>query len=201
MLLQELIGSTITNVFQVLNYEPYGMDTGECFVELDKKIIIEIPYGFSEEVRIKKLDKKAVSIFDDLSDYPVYLIKNDDKTNMEIAAKVTNKNLSLFEKIKHIFTAPKPQKLPAKFVEYPVKNVEYRENKFKYIKDSVIKDLITFCEEDEKGFFELGNGYFISETNNSMNGTGRIGINLYDSLTDITNWKGNTFKRLSDNLK
>jgi hypothetical protein len=75
--------------------------------------------------------------------------------------------------------------------------IEYKENKLKFIKDSVIKDLITFDQDYEKAFLELENGYFISETNYSMNGTGRVGINMYDSLINITKWKGNEFQRLS----
>ena len=105
------------------------------------------------------------------------------------------------EKAKQLLLGKKPSKQLKHIVEYEPYKVEYKENKLKYIKDSVIKDLITFGEEDEKGFLELENGYFISETNYSMNGTGSVGINLYDNLSDITNWKGKEFKRLSDKLK
>ena len=201
MLLQELIDKTITNIFQILNYEAYGMDTGECFIELDNKIIIEIPYSFSEEVRIKELDERAVSIFNDLSDYPVYHVNKDGKSIKEIVEKYADKKQTFLEKAKQLLLGHNPVEQQKHIAEYEPYKVEYRENKLKYIKDRVIRDLITFGDDDEKGFLELDNGYFISETNFSMNGAGRIGINLYDNLNDITKWKGNEFKRISDHGK
>jgi hypothetical protein len=201
MLLQELIGKTITNIFEILNYEAYGMDKGECFVELDNKIIIEIPYNFSEEVRIKELDERAVSIFNDLSDYPVYHVNKDKKSIEEIVEKYADKRETFFEKAKQLLLGHKPLQQQKHIAEYESYKVEYSENKLKYIKDSVIRDIITFDDDDEKGFLELDNGYFISETSFSMNGTGKIGINLYDNLNDITKWKGNEFKRISDHEK
>ena len=199
MRLEELIGKTITNIFQVLEYESYGLDKGECFVELDNNIIIDIPYSFDGEVRTKDLDEKAISIFNDLSDDPIYHVNREGRSIKEIADKYVVTKLTLLQKMKYYFLfgkIPSVQRKPIK--EYESYKIEWKKNKLKYIKGSVIKDLIIFGEDDEKAFLELDNGYFISETNFSMNGTGRIGINLYEKLSDITTRKGNNFKRISD---
>src|SRR4030095_15779093 len=108
MLLEELIGKTITNIFEVLEYEPYGMDKGECFIELDHKIIIDIPYNFSEDVYIKQLDKKAESIFDDLSDIPVYHVNKEGKSIKEIIEKYAAKKPTFLEKVKQLLLGQKP---------------------------------------------------------------------------------------------
>src|SRR5438034_863741 len=116
MLLQELIGKKITNIFQMLEYEHYGMDKGECFIELDNKIIIEIPNSFADEVRTKELDEKAVSIFDDLSDYPVYRINKEDKSIKEVVDKYADKKQTLFEIVVHSLLGRKPAKQQKRIV-------------------------------------------------------------------------------------
>lgn len=202
MLLKELIGKTITNIFEILNYEAGGLDKGECFIELDNTLIIDIPYSFDSfdsEVWIKKLDENAVTIFKDLDKlYPVYHVNKEGKSIREIIEKYADKKPTFFEKAKQFILGQKPVAQTKHIAEYEPYKVEYVENKFKYIKDRIIKDLITFGDDDEKYFFELDNGYFITETQFSPNGTGRIGINLYENLIDITSWKGSEFKRMTD---
>lgn len=204
MLLKELIGKTITNIFEIVNYEFGGLDKGECFIELDGSFIIDIPYGFEtseNEVRIKKLDENATTIFKDLDKlYPIYHVNKEGKSIKEIADKYAGKKSILFEKVKHLISRQKTI-IKTKYIkEYEPYKVEYVENKLKHIKNRTIKDLITFNGDDEKYFFELDNGYFITETSFSPNSTGRIGINLYENLTDITSWKGNDFKKISDQI-
>lgn len=204
MLVKELIGKTITNIFEILNYEFGGLDKGECFVELDGSFIIDIPDSFEtleDEVLMKKLDEKANTVFKDLDKlYPIYHVNKEKKSIKEIVDKYADKKPTLFEKVKYLITRQQsPTK--AKYInEYEPYKVEYVENKFKHIKDRTIKDLITFGGDDEKYFFELDNGYLITETNFSPNGTGRIGINLYENLSDITSWKGNDFARISEQM-
>ena len=204
MLVQELIGKTITNIYQILNYEDGGLDNGECFIELDNHLIIEIPYSFDtikDEVWIKELNQNAVSIFEDLKDYPVYHVNKERKSIKKIVEKYTDKKPTLFEKFKQLIFRQEPITHSKRIVEYEPYEIEYVENKLKYLKDGTIKDLITFGGEDEKYFLELNNGYFVTETKFSPNGTGRIGINLYENLDDITSWKGNDFKRVTDQKK
>ena len=80
MLTKELLGKTITNIYSIIEYERYGLDTGECFIEVDNKIIIDIPFGEDEELWSKELDTSAKSIFsnNDTLDY----IKNKKITDL-----------------------------------------------------------------------------------------------------------------------
>jgi hypothetical protein len=43
---EEIIGTTVTNIYTLVKMEVGGLDTAECFVELDNKTIIDIPFGF-----------------------------------------------------------------------------------------------------------------------------------------------------------
>ena len=204
MLLEELIGRTITDIFQIVEYENYGMDKGECFIQLDNNLIVDIPHSwdnFNDEVRIKELNVKAISLFENLNDYPFYHVNKERKSIKEIVEKYADKKPSLFQKVKQLIGGQKPIVQPKHIAEYEPYKVEYIENKLKYVKDRMIKDLFTFAEDDEKYFLELDNGYYITETNFGMNGTGRVGLNVYDNLIKITNWKGKEFNRISDQKK
>lgn len=202
MLLKELIGKTVTNIFELLKFEDGGLDFGECFIELDNEYIIDFPCSFDkldDEVFLKELNENAVTVFKDLDKlYPVHHVNKDGKSIKEIVEKYADKKPTFFDKAKQFVLGQKPTPLTKHITEYEPYKVEYVENKFKYIKDRVIKDLITFGDDDEKCFFELDNGYLITETQFSPNGTGRVGINLYENLIDITNWKGSEFKRMAD---
>ncbi len=43
---EEIIGKTVTNIYTLVKMEVGGVDIAECFVELDNKTIIDIPFGF-----------------------------------------------------------------------------------------------------------------------------------------------------------
>ena len=103
MLIEELIGKTITNIYSIVEYESYGLDKGECFIELDNKIIIDIPFGESDDIWIKDLNPKAKSIFNDLSDYPFYHINKDKKSIKEIADNYQKQKLSIIGRLKSFF--------------------------------------------------------------------------------------------------
>jgi hypothetical protein len=75
MQLEEIIGKTVTNIYALVKMEVGGLDTCECFVELDNKTIIDIPFGFSDNIWVKKLDSNALNLFADLSDYQAYEVE------------------------------------------------------------------------------------------------------------------------------
>ena len=193
MLTNELIGKTITNIYQIVEFEHYGLDKGECFVELDNKIIIDIPFGESEEVWIKDLNKKAVSLFNDLNDYPVYHVNPEGKTIKEIADKYQKERRTIYNRIKKIIFG-----LDVSIKEYKPYKVEYRENKLKYIRNKTIIDFIWFPDEVEKGYLLLDNGYLISETTVANNGTGLAGLNYYKTIEEIAERYNSKFVRLTD---
>jgi len=148
MLLKELIGKTITNIFELVNYELGGLDKGECFVELNGSFIIDIPYGFENSesrVWIKKLDETASTIFKDLDKLsPVYHANKVEKSIKKIADKYTDRKPTLLEKLKYLINGQKTVITTKQIKEYEPYKVEYIENKLKHIKDRAIEDLITF---------------------------------------------------------
>lgn len=190
---KEIIGKTITNIYVHVNMEMGGLDKGECFVELDNNTIIDIPFGFSNDIWIKELNKKAVSVFDDLSDYPTYQVNIDNKSVGEIAANYQRKKKTVFNRLLEALFGNKMN-----IKNYQPYKVEYVENKLKHIKYRKIVDLLWYADESEKGFILLDNGFIITETTIAPHGTGLAGLNLYESLNDLIQSKGNGYSLLSE---
>lgn len=190
---EELINKTITNIYSLVKMEVGGLDTGDLFLELDNEIIIDIPFGFGDDIWIKDLDKDAVSLFDDLSDYPVYHVNKDNKTIGEIAQNYQRQRRTIFNRLSKVLFG---HDVPIK--DYQLYKVEYRENKLKNIKDRKIIDFLWYEDNSEKGFILLDNGYLITETKIAPHGTGLAGLNLYENLNDLTNAKGNDYFKLTD---
>ena len=192
MLVKELIGRVVTNIYATCGVTQGWLDTAECFVELDNILIIDIPYGFSENVWIKELDPKATSTFGNLDDIPTYLVNKENKTIGEIAEAYHKRKKTIFNKIKEMFLGK--EVIPREYRPY---KVEYRENPLKHIRHRKIADFLWYDEEDIKGFLVLDNGYVISETTMSPRGTGQAGLNLYESVEDLSDVKGTDYKLLS----
>ncbi len=190
---EEIIGKTITNIYSIVKIEVGGLDHGECFIELNNKIIIDIPFGFCEDIWVKDLDKDALSLFDDLSDYTVYHINENNKTVGEIANNYQRQRRSIFNKLLSVLFG---HEIAIK--EYQPYKVEYKENKLKHIKDRKITDFLWYDDESEKGLILLENGYLITETNFAPNGTGLAGLNFYENLNDLTLAKGSDYFKLTD---
>lgn len=191
---EEIIGTTVTNIYSLVKMEVGGLDTGECFVELDNKTIVDIPFGFSEDICIKALDKQALSLFADLSDYPVYHVNKDGKTVGEIAANYQRQKRTIFNRLRKALFGH-----DIAIKDYQPYKVEYRENKLKNLKDRKIVDFLWYADAIEKGFILLDNGYIITETTIAPHGTGLAGLNLYESINDLTNAKGNDYSKLTNN--
>ncbi len=194
MLIQELIGKTITNIYSKVEYENYGLDKGECFIELDNEIIIDIPYGESEDVWLKDLDNNAESLFKDLSDYPIYHVNKAQKSIGEIAKNNQKRKTSIWGRLKQFFG----QDIEIK--ENKQYKVEYRENKLKYLQNRIIVDFL-WTDNFEKGLLELDNGYFITETTVANNGTGLAGLNYFENIEILRMRKGHELFRLNEMAK
>jgi len=190
---EEIIGTTVTNIYTLVKMEVGGLDTAECFVELDNNTIIEIPFGFSEDIWIKELDKDAVSLFADLSNYPVYHVNKDKKTIGEIAENYHRQKLTIFNRLRKVLFGH-----DIAIKDYQPYKVDYRENKLKHIKDRKIVDFLWYEDDSEKGFILFDNGFLITEKIVSNHGTGLAGLNLYESINDLTSAKGKEYSRFSD---
>ncbi|HEV7231371.1 MAG TPA: hypothetical protein VGO45_08595 [Bacteroidia bacterium] len=193
MQLKELIGKQITNIYSLVEMDTGGLDTGECFLELDNNLIIDIPYDSNQDVWIKELNPGASSLFADLSDQPVYHVNKEKKTIGEIAANYQKQKNTFFNKLRKLVFG---EGLGIK--EYQPYKVEYIENKLKGIKGRVITDFIWYTEMGEKGYFLLDNGFLITDKSTAPNGTGLAGLNYYESLSQLIRMKGDDFKRLTD---
>lgn len=193
MRIEEIIGKTVTNIYSLVNMEVGGLDNGECLIELDNNIIIDIPFGFSDDVWIKDLDKDALSLFADLSDYKVYHVNKDNKTVGEIANNYPRQKRTILNRLHRILFGH-----DIAIKEYQPYKVDYTENKLKHIKDRKITDFLWYDDDSKKGFILLDNGYLVTETNVAPNGTGLAGLNFFETLNDLTNAKGNDYFKLTD---
>lgn len=201
MLVKELIGKKITNIYQITEHEFYGLDQGEAFIEVDNNLIIDLPNDFYDEENElweKELKEDAVSLFSDLSDRRFYHLDKEGKRIVEIKKTVTITHYSFWDRVKHFFETDKWLPAQKKTVEETeVYKADVIENKFKYIKDKIITDVL-FFNDHEKAFLELDNGYIITEVTAGMNGAGNVGIHIFDNLTELIKRKGFSFIRISN---
>ncbi len=195
MFIEELIGKTITNIYTIVEYQINGLDKGECFIELDNTIIIDIPFGDPTDVWVKELDKKAQSVFVNLSDIPISFVNKEQKTIQEIVDKYSAYQRTFFGRLKKLFG------IKTEINEYQPYNIEYQENKLRYIQNRKIVDFLWYDDEIEKGYILLDNGYTITETTTANHGTGIVGLNYYENLEKLTATKGCGILRLADRIK
>lgn len=193
---EEILGKTVTNIYSLITMEVGGLDTGECFIELDGKYIIDIPFAHDSDIWLKELNKDAVSLFADLSDYPIYHVNKDNKTVGEIAENYQRQRRNVFNRLRKFLFG---QDIAIK--DYQPYKVEHRENKLKHIKDRKIVDFIWYAEDSDKGLFLLDNGYLISETTVAPHGTGLAGLTYFESLKNLTESRGNEYLKLTDEKK
>lgn len=173
MLTKELIGKKITNIFTFVEHEHYGIDTAKCFIEIDDKIIIGFPLGGDEEVWIKELNPKAISIFEGLPDEVVHPI-------------IKEKN-SFWGRIKTFFN-----------IEIIPDSNNYYDYRIKQLQNRIITDFLWYQDEIENGFIELDNGYIITEKTVAMNGTGLAGLNYYKNFETLSERRNLKIVRLTE---
>ena len=196
MLIEELFGKTITNIYATFGVEQEWLDTADCFIEIDNNLIIGFPYGFDNKVWIRELDINAVSIIKNLSDFTHYHINQEQKTIQQINEIYKQKRKNIFNRIRKIFFG---QELTIK--EYQPYKIEQKENKAKHIINSKIVDFLYHNDQSEKGLFILDNGFIISETMMSPSGTGMAGLNYYETFSDLVESKEQEYFRLTETKK
>jgi hypothetical protein len=194
--INDIIGKTITDILCKYGKEDEWLDTAECFIELDHKIYIDIPYGQATANLTVELDPKAKSIFGNLSDIPHYHVNKEGKYISEVLETHNKRKRNLYNRLRKILFGPDPS-----VKEYKPYKVEYHENKLKYIINRTIVDYLWENETTEKGFFELDNGYLISDQFMAPHGTGLAGLHYYDSLNSLKERKGAILKRYSDSAR
>lgn len=202
MQLHELIGRKITNIYQWVEYEYYGMDHGECVIELDNNLIIEFPYDYDDmdqEVNWGEVSDKADSLFENLSDFNFYYLGKDGEPLLETKREVTVVRYNFWQRMWNFILYDEKLPFRKEIVKetHSYKLASTVENRCKYIKDRIITDIL-FFNTNEKACIELDNGYIITEITAGMNGTGRVGLHIYDNLVQLIKREGFQFIRFSE---
>jgi len=186
MQIHEIIGKTITNFYSLLKWNVDGVDIFECFIELDNSYFIGIPYPLIDEVEQKELNPDAQNLFADFSDIriPHFRIKHRPKKS------------NIFHRLRNILLGH------GTAVENNVtctEEVEYVENKMKYIKDRQIVDVIWYANDCdyEVGYILLDNGYLITAVTVAPYGTGTAHLYVYESINDLTKIRGSDYFKLT----
>ncbi len=194
MKLKELIGKTITNIYGVAEYNAEGVDTVECFVELDNRTFIEVPsYSNAQEVVEKDLINNAVCIIPQHTDEMVCDLDPEENKVVQSRAGLLTILFSFFRK------RGKGDGANSILTEFiPLKDFILH-GKPKYIKNRKIVDFLWYPDKPyHSGFLLLENGCVIGETLACLHGIGRAGLNYYRDLASLEDHKGEGYKRLTE---
>jgi hypothetical protein len=193
--IDEIFGKTITDIRCVYGQLDGWLDTAECFIELDHKFYIEIPHGFSKDVLLLEPDPEAKTIFGNLSDIPICHINKEGKSISEVEGVHRGRKINIFHCMRNFLFGH-----DLLINKYKPDKVEYFENPLMNIINRTIIDYWWKDKANEKGFYKLDNGYFISDQYTAPTGTGLAGLHYYDSINSLKHRKGPDFKCYS-NLK
>jgi hypothetical protein len=197
MLLREIIGKKITNIYvdiHTMEGEEYRwLEQAECFIELDHDLIFNIPFSFNDDILIKPLNKNAESLFKDLSNIPVFHINKEKKSISKLNGMYVKKGNNIFSRIKDLLI--RNYRLSKAYKPY---KLEYQENKLKHLQNRTIVDFLYDKDSSDKGYIELDNGYIITEIVVSPKGTGLAGLNYYEIIGAIEETTGSKLMRISE---
>ena len=186
MQIHEIIGKTITNFYSLLKWNVDGLDIFECFIELDNSYFIDIPCPVIGEVWQKELNPDAQNLFADFSDIQIPHFRFNHRP----------KKSRIFHSLRNIIlghgTAVEDN---TTYTE----EVEYVENKMKYIKDRQIVDVIWYANNyDAEGYILLDNGYLITATSAAPHGTMSARLYVFENINDLTNIRGSDYFKFTN---
>jgi len=192
---KDLIGRTIVDILCWFQIEDDWLDVVEVYLKLDNNETIQFPFSFNSKDLIESPPEDSISLFEDLNDFPVYHLNQEKKSIQDIVDAKKKRDESLLGLIKRAFGIT--ENIPREYVTY---EIEYKENKLKYLQDQKIVDLID-VEHSDALFLELENGYIITIITVSPQGTGRAGLNYFENLTDFEERNTKEFKRFNTERK
>jgi hypothetical protein len=67
MQITELFGKTITRIFAVFGEHEGWLDTADCLIELDRKLVIGFPFTSDQDVWIRDLPANAEQLFTEIT--------------------------------------------------------------------------------------------------------------------------------------
>jgi hypothetical protein len=194
--MSEIIGKAITDIRCKYGEVDGWLNTAYCYIQLDGKCWICIPYGLVHDVWLTVPDPDATSIFANLSDIPFYHINKEGKPITEVTTAHKKRKQKLINRIRKFFFGYEPP-----IVEYQPYKVEYQENKLKHIINRKITDFLWNSNDPEKRFFVLDNGYLISEQHMAPQGTGLAGLHYYENINKVILTEGEVMYRYSKREK
>ena len=188
---KELIAKTITDVYGIIVYEQYGMDTADIFVGLEDGIFIEIPGDPNMVVYEKELPDAAVVIIPAMTDEAAD--RKYTANTQPVASSITPQK-TFWHRLRSIFLPfDQPPLLPAA----PPRIGPNPPVTMRYIKNRRIADFIWYPgNTHNNGFLLLDNGCVIGHTAAAMSGTGLAGLNYFNSLETFEQKKGTGYRRL-----
>ena len=189
MNIKEIIGRTIIDILVWSKMEVGGLDEAEVSISLDNNKIIGIPWNFETMNIEQQPQKDSKSIFYDLGDIPIYYVNEKNKSIKEVLDTNKKKSNSFWEQIRKFLGITK---------YCQIYKIEYRKNKLKNIKNQKITDFLMIEEYESVGFFELENGYIITEISLAPSGTGLVGLKFYENMQDFEMHHGTKYLRLTE---
>lgn len=194
MTTKDLIGKTITDIKVLMDIELGGLDTAQCYVQLNGQFFVGIPFDETSEDLEITVPSNAKSILKDLSPIPVYHVNKEERSIGEIAERFKRQKASFRYKLSK-FLFGKELLMPKEYEPY---KVEYRENILVHVKDKKIIDFVWCRNDTDKGMLLLENGYLISETLCAPHGTGAAGLNVICGLDNLASGKDAHYLKLSE---
>lgn len=178
---KDIIGKTITDIYQWVEYEIGGLDQGECFLEIDKDFFVKIPYFEDEEIAVENIDKRATSFS---SNQAMETVNKPDKEKNKVLNKGEERRAFFRQLGKHLGRMASYEEIAPKSKPHKTENLS---NEILEIKGQRIIDFIWDTEEDKKGLFLLSNGFLITEMSIAPNGLGLAGLNCFENMEKLVN--------------
>ena len=179
---KDIIGKTITDIYQWVEREVGGLDQGECFLEIDSSFFVRIPYFENDEITVENIDKRAISYF---SNQNIETINNHINKEKKPVINKGEERRAFFRQLgRHLGKMASYEELVK---ESKPSKVETPSGKIPDIKGLRIIDFIWDTEEDKKGLFLLSNGFLITETATAPNISGLAGFNYFENMEKLVN--------------
>jgi len=193
MNLNELIGRRITDILVWIRSIDGDISETQMYIQIDKSTYIEFPYYLAHENSKLNVDisKKVISLFSEISYYPICFINNEGKT---IKRLKHSKSSLRFLKTFQIFSIFDKSKLLS------LKN----KRQILKFKNQCIASVHVFQLENKKCclVLEFENGKCLTYSNeNESNLLDLFGIQVYADINEAQNFKGNIFQTIQKNTE
>jgi len=177
---KDIIGKKITDIYVWVETEPGGLDTGKCYLQIDKSFFVTIPLSDQEEILAGEVDERAVSFFAAPAvTEPPQPVKRE-KTKEEIANERREEKRAFFRQIRrHVEKMAGHENIEREdkcAAAQKTVNAEFD------VRDHTIIDFIWDSEEPKSGLFMLDDGSLITETPVALNVLGLAGLNYFESM-------------------